>query len=129
MTTYSNSTWLDVLSMIDGAIARSEAELLDLPHVVHVYDRVLGTPCVLGPFPSPVAACAYAERFVREVLGPDDDRASLRVDVIALEPADDVPTPEPWHARWHPFRRGRRRPPRLDGTTRPVCDSIEQVTC
>ncbi len=65
--------------------ATDAASDLDLPHVVHVYDRVLGLPTVLGPFPDPVSAAAFAERYAREACG-SDDVASLRTDVIPLEP-------------------------------------------
>lgn len=100
--TQPHDAHLDVLSAVDDAIARSAAELLNVPHVVHVFDRVLGTPCAFGPFRSPVAASAFAEQFCRDVLGIDGDARSLRVDVVALQ------LPEvPWPAkrRWLPFRR------------------------
>ena len=70
---------------IGRTTARDAASDLDLPHVVHVYDRVLRLPTVLGPFPDPVSAAVFAERYAREVCG-SDDLASLRTDVIPLEP-------------------------------------------
>lgn len=70
---------------IGRAAARDAASDLDLPHVVHVYDRVLRLPTVLGPFPDPVSAAVFAERYAREACG-SDDVASLRVEVIPLEP-------------------------------------------
>lgn len=70
---------------IGRTTATDAADDLDLPHVVHVYDRVLKLPTVLGPFPDPVSAAVFADRYAREACG-SDDVASLRVDVIPLEP-------------------------------------------
>lgn len=53
--------------------------------MVHVYDRVLGVPSVVGPFPDPVTAAVFAERYVDEVSGNGDRPGMLRVDVIPLE--------------------------------------------
>ena len=111
MTTYSDSARLRVLSMVDAATARHEAAEIDLPHVVYVYDRVLGIPCALGPFRSSTAACPYADRFVREVLTPYDDMSSLRIDVVALQLADTVAGSR-WYTRWWP----RPRRSRYDGS-------------
>ncbi|MFZ1489026.1 MAG: hypothetical protein WAS51_03740 [Ilumatobacteraceae bacterium] len=73
--------------MVDRAIAHEEVRALDLPHVVHVYDHQLRVPTVLGPFPDPVTASAFAERYLSEVTACGDDRAMLRADVIPLESA------------------------------------------
>jgi len=70
---------------IGRTTATDAASDLDLPHVVYVYDRVLRLPTVLGPFPDPVSAAAFAELYAREACG-SDDVASLRMDVIPLEP-------------------------------------------
>ena len=76
-----------MLEAIIRTTARDVASELDLPHVVHVFDRVLGLPTVLGPFPSPMSAAMFAERYVREACG-FGDVATLRADVIPLEPVD-----------------------------------------
>jgi len=75
----------EIVALVDCAIARDAIRTLDVPHVVHVYDRVLRLPIVLGPFPGPVSASVFAERYVADATGLADDRASLRADVIPLE--------------------------------------------
>jgi len=64
---------------------------LDLPHVVHVYDRLLGEHSVIGPFDDPVLACCYADRFRAEVLPADADPTVLEIVVVPLEPAPSAP--------------------------------------
>ena len=76
-----------VLDMVDRAIAHAAVGALDLPHVVHIYDHLLRIPTVLGPFPDPVTASAFADRYLNEVNACGDDRAMLRADVIPLESA------------------------------------------
>lgn len=71
--------------LVDGALDR-----LDLPHVVYVYDRLLGEHSVIGPFGDPVAACRYAERFRSEVLLPDADQDLLQIVVVPLDAAPAV---------------------------------------
>lgn len=68
-------------------LADDVADRLDLPHVVHVYDRVLAEHSVIGPFPDPVAACCYAERFRGEVLPADADPDLLEIVVVPLDAA------------------------------------------
>ena len=76
-----------VLDMVDRAIAHEAVCALDLPHVVHIYDHLLGIPTVLGPFPDPVTASAFAERYLSEVTATGDDPTMLRADVLPLESA------------------------------------------
>lgn len=74
----------DVMGEVDDVVAAESAETLAWPHVVSVFDRLLGLPTVLGPFPDPVSASVFAERYAYEVTG-NSDRESLRVDVVPLE--------------------------------------------
>lgn len=74
----------DVMGGVDDVAVADEAETLEWPHVVLVFDRVLGLPTVLGPFPDPVSASVFAERYAYEVTG-NSDRGSLRIDVVPLE--------------------------------------------
>ncbi len=64
---------------------------LDLPHVVHVYDRVLAEHSVIGPFDDPVLACCYADRFREEVLPAGADPEVLEIVVVPLDPAPRPP--------------------------------------
>ena len=80
-----------VLDLVAAAMARAAASDLELPHIVHVYDRLLGVPCAIGPFPDPVTASIFADQYLRELIGEGDD-AGVRVNVIALEPAWTRPT-------------------------------------
>lgn len=68
----------------------SDADRLDLPHVVHVFDRLLAEHSVIGPFDDPVAACCYAERFRDEVLPAGADPELLEIAVVPLDAAPAV---------------------------------------
>lgn len=70
--------------------ATSDADRLDLPHVVHVFDRLLHEHSVIGPFEDPVAACCYAERFREEVLPAGADPELLEIVVVPLDAAPTV---------------------------------------
>lgn len=85
MTIRSDDISRDFVNALDGVIARGASETLGLPHVVYVYDRESGVPCALGPFRSPVEACVYGERVVREMVGDTGDASSVRIDVASLE--------------------------------------------
>ena len=78
----------DVIDKVDAALAKDCVFALDLPHIVHVYDHVLGVATAVGPFHDPVTASAFAERYLAEAVQQGDDRATLRVDVLPLEIAD-----------------------------------------
>ncbi len=82
-----------VTDMIDAAIAQDEVRSLDLPHVIHIVDDLLGTPTVLGLFPDPITASIFAERYLDEVARGSDDKVGLHAAVIPLEmvwPAEET---------------------------------------
>lgn len=71
--------------MIDAEIAQDEVRTLNLPHVIHIIDDLLGIPTVLGLFPDPITASIFAERYLDEVTRGTDDKFGLRAAVIPLE--------------------------------------------
>ncbi len=103
----SHARTADVMGEVDDVVAADAAVTLEWPHVVSVFDRLLGLPTVLGPFPDPVSASVFAERYAYEVTG-NGDRESLRVDVVPLEHVampptangDRVATPRRARRRW-----------------------------
>lgn len=64
---------------------------LELPHVVHVYDRLLAEHSVIGPFAYPIDACRWAETFREEVLPAGADPSVLEIAVVPLDPVGAVP--------------------------------------
>jgi hypothetical protein len=75
---------------IDIDITRDAITRIDLPHVVYVYDEVLGLPTVVGPFQDPVSACAFAEEFRGQVCGGQTSEGSITLTVVALEGVDEA---------------------------------------
>ena len=71
------ATWL--LEAEDEVTARDAAVSLDHPHVIHVFDELLKSVNVIGPFPGPTTAAVFADRYVREV------GEGLCVSVLPLE--------------------------------------------
>lgn len=72
---------------MNWATAAEEAQRLDLEHVVHVYDPLLGLQTVFGPFPGPVEASLFAEQFVIEAACAPG-APQLGMTVIPLDPPD-----------------------------------------
>lgn len=78
-----------ILASFDRRIAAAEARLIDLPHVVHVYDRELGFATVVGPFRDALSAAKFADRFIADVEAGEAD-GTLRADVLPLEAPEDL---------------------------------------
>lgn len=78
-----------ILDSVDEAIAAEAAEGLELPHVVYVFDHLLGIASAIGPFPNPIAASEFAEQYLDDVAAGGNDRGILRVEVIPLEGISD----------------------------------------
>ena len=73
----------ELTDLVDTAIAHSESERLDLPHVVCVFDVLTGLPTVFGPFADPISASVYACRYVSDV--GCDYAMALHVRVVPLD--------------------------------------------
>lgn len=78
-----------IIEEIKRGTQESLTRQFDLPHVVYVFDRLLGTPSVIGPFPDPITASLYVDEYLDVVAVNDDDRRTYDIKVIRLEPADE----------------------------------------
>jgi len=80
----------ELTDLVDTAIAATESERLDLPHVVCVFDVLTGLPTVFGPFADPISASVYASRYVNDV--GCDYAWALHVRVVPLDRGATDPT-------------------------------------
>jgi hypothetical protein len=77
-----------VISALDGLYVRDQADTLRFPHVVHVFDAVLGLTTIIGPFDCPACAATFADRYVEDVTVGCPAGEGLRVTVLPLEPVE-----------------------------------------
>ncbi|HEY4332728.1 MAG TPA: hypothetical protein VGM78_09165 [Ilumatobacteraceae bacterium] len=82
------SQW--IIDAIEKGARAAAIRELDLPHVVHVYDTLLGTPTVIGSFPDPITASEFADDYLDAIAANNQDRDTFVVTVIPIENPAEV---------------------------------------